>query len=218
MSDHQVLIALEGLDGAGKRTLTDAVVAALGARGVRAATLAFPRYGRSVHADLASEALHGAHGDLASSVYAMALMFALDRADARDELSKLLAANDIVILDRYVASNAAYNAARLHQSADGEIVGWTADLEFGRFGLPVPDVQLLLDVDTELAAERARKRTELDGNRPLDAYERDGGLQRRTLAVYRELADRNWYGPWWTYRPGDDPTALAARLAEMIAR
>ncbi len=29
-----LLIALEGLDGAGKRTLTDAVVAARGARGV----------------------------------------------------------------------------------------------------------------------------------------------------------------------------------------
>ncbi|MBF6269916.1 dTMP kinase [Nocardia farcinica] len=213
-----LLIALEGLDGAGKRTLTDAVVAALGARGVRAATLGFPRYGRSVHADLAAEALHGAHGDLASSVYAMALLFALDRAEARDELSKALADNDIVILDRYVASNAAYNAARLHQSATGEIVGWTADLEFGRFGLPEPDVQLLLDVDTEVAAERARRRTELDADRPLDAYERDGGLQRRTLAVYRELAERNWHGQWWRYRSGDEPAALAGRLAELIGR
>ncbi|HLS76685.1 MAG TPA: dTMP kinase [Nocardia sp.] len=218
MARDQVLVALEGLDGAGKRTLTDAVVADLGARGVRAATLAFPRYGRSVHADLAAEALHGAHGDLTTSVYAMALLFALDRADARDELSKALAANDIVILDRYVASNAAYNAARLHQDADGEIVGWTADLEFGRFGLPEPDVQLLLDVEPEVAAERARRRTELDADRPLDAYERDGGLQKRTLAVYRELAERNWHGPWWTCRPEDDPAALAARLAEMIAR
>src|SRR5690606_5008950 len=71
MARDQVLVALEGLDGAGKRTLTDAVVADLGARGVRAATLAFPRYGRSVHADLAAEALHGAHGDLTTSVYAM---------------------------------------------------------------------------------------------------------------------------------------------------
>ena len=44
------------------------------------ATLAFPRYGHSVTADLAAEALHGRHGDLSSSVYAMAMLFALDRA------------------------------------------------------------------------------------------------------------------------------------------
>ncbi|GAA5087696.1 dTMP kinase [Nocardia iowensis] len=213
-----VLIAVEGVDGAGKRTLIDGVAADLRGRGIRLTTLAFPRYDRSVHADLAAEALRGAHGDLAASVNAMALMFALDRAGARDELSKLLADNDIVVLDRYVASNAAYSAARLEQSADGEIVRWVGELEFGRFELPVPALQMLLDVPTEVAAERARKRGELDDRRALDAYERDGGLQHRTGAVYRELAERDWYGPWWIYRSGDDPATVTARFAEFITR
>ncbi|MBF6124076.1 dTMP kinase [Nocardia brasiliensis] len=212
------LIVVEGLDGAGKRTLTDAVTAQLRADGVRVASLAFPRYGRSVHADLAAEALHGAHGDLAASVNAMALLFALDRADARDELAKLLADNDIVLLDRYVASNAAYNAARLEQSAEGAIVGWIGELEYERFALPAPAVQVLLDVSPELAAERARRRGELDSSRALDAYERDARLQQRTLAVYRELAQQNWYGPWWIFRSGDDPATLAARFADLITR
>ncbi|MEU8898418.1 dTMP kinase [Nocardia sp. NPDC048505] len=212
-----VLVAVEGLDGAGKRTLIEATSARLQAGGSRVATLAFPRYGRSVHADLAAEALRGAHGDLAASVNAMALLFALDRADAQAELTKLLLDNDIVILDRYVASNAAYSAARLEQPAGGEIVRWTAELEFARFGLPRPDLQVLLDVDTELAAERARKRGELDANRALDAYERDGGLQRRTLEVYRELAESAWHGPWWRIRSDDDPASLAVRLTELVA-
>lgn len=213
-----VLIAVEGLDGAGKRTLIDGVVADLRARGLRVDTLAFPRYDRSVHADLAAEALRGAHGDLAASVSAMALLFALDRADARDGLSKLLADNDIVILDRYVASNAAYSAARSSQAADGEIVGWVGELEFDRFAVPVPALQVLLDVPTEVAAERARKRGELDASRALDAYERDGGLQNRTAAVYRELAERDWRSPWWIFRSDDDPASLAARIAEIVAR
>ncbi|GAB4588491.1 dTMP kinase [Nocardia sp. IFM 10818] len=211
------LVVLEGLDGAGKRTLTEAVLAVLRARGLRVATLAFPRYGRSVHADLAAEALRGQHGDLAASVNAMALLFALDRADARDELSKLLADNDIVLLDRYVASNAAYNAARLHQHATGEIAAWVAELEFGRFGLPVPDVQIYLDVPVDVAEERARLRGEADETRALDAYEKDGGLQRRTGEVYRELAETGWHGPWWVHRSGDDPATLAVRMAEIVA-
>ncbi|MGW0250086.1 dTMP kinase [Nocardia goodfellowii] len=212
-----VLVAVEGLDGAGKRTLIEATAARLRADGLRVSTLAFPRYGRSVHADLAAEALRGAHGDLAESVNAMALLFALDRADARADLTKLVLDNDIVILDRYVASNAAYNAARLEQSADSEIARWVAELEFGRFRLPTPDLQLLLDVDTELAADRARKRGELDATRALDAYERDGGLQRRTLEVYRELAEGNWRSPWWRIRSDDDPASAAARLAELVS-
>ena len=61
-----MLIAIEGVDGAGKRTLCQGLRAAFGAGGKSVATLAFPRYGQSVTADLAAEALHGfaeARGD-----------------------------------------------------------------------------------------------------------------------------------------------------------
>ncbi|NKX88356.1 dTMP kinase [Nocardia coubleae] len=212
-----VLIAVEGLDGAGKRTLIDGLVDELSAKGLRAGSLAFPRYGRSIHADLAAEALRGSHGDLAGSINAMAIMFALDRADASAELSNLLDANDIVILDRWVASNAAYSAARAVQDADGEIVAWVGDLEYGRLGLPVPDLTVLIDVGTDVAAERARRRGELDTARALDAYEKDSGLQQRTGEVYRELADRDWFGRWWTYRSEHDRPALLTVCTEILA-
>lgn len=209
-----ILIALEGLDGAGKRTLVDKVVGRLEAAGRRVAVRAFPRYGESVHADLAAEALKGGHGDLAESVHGMGLMFALDRGAAADDLRKLLADNDIVLLDRYVASNAAYGAARLRQGADGEYVHWVHDLEFGRLGLPRPTLQLLLDVPVELARSRARTREAQDSTRELDAYERDGDLQTRTGQVYRELAAASWVSPWRVLAPDVDPAALAADLAQ----
>ena len=205
-----MLIVIEGLDGAGKRTLTDGLRSAFEAAGKSVATLAFPRYGRSVHADLAAEALHGQHGDLSESVYAMALLFALDRAGARDDLDRLQAGHDVVLLDRYVASNAAYSAARLHQGADGDVVSWVGELEFGRFGLPKPDHQLLLDVSVELAAERARQRAADDAARARDAYERDGGLQQRTGAVYAQLAAAGWAGPWQVLGRDVDAAEVAA--------
>ncbi|PQP26432.1 dTMP kinase [Rhodococcus opacus] len=207
------LIALEGLDGAGKRTLVGAVVARLTEQGLTVGTLDFPRYGRSVHADLASEALKGAHGDLSDSVHAMAVLFALDRSGAVGELAELLAGHDLVILDRYVASNAAYGAARLHQGADGEFVGWVQNLELERLGLPRPDLQLYLDVPVALAAQRARGRESADASRSLDTYERDRGLQERTGEVYRELAVKDWISPWWVITPDTDPVTLAENLA-----
>ncbi len=207
-----MLIAIEGVDGAGKRTLTQGLRAALEAAGQSVAGLAFPRYGHSVSADLAAEALHGGHGDLSSSVYAMAVLFALDRAGARDEIGHLHAAYDVVILDRYVASNAAYSAARLHQDADGDVVKWVRELEFDRLRLPAPDWQVLLDVPADLAAERAEQRAEREADRPRDAYERDDDLQRRTGEVYAALAAADWCGRWVTAGPDVDPGALARTL------
>ena len=207
-----MLIVIEGLDGAGKRTLTQGLRAGFEGVGKSVATLAFPRYGQSVHADLAAEALHGEHGDLAESVYAMAMLFALDRADAIPQIADLRAQHDVVILDRYVASNAAYSAARLHQDATGEVVDWVHRLEFGRFNLPRPDHQLLLDVSVELAGQRARHRAQHEAGRARDAYERDQGLQQRTGAVYSALADANWAGPWHRVAPDRDPRDLALTL------
>ncbi len=204
------LIVIEGLDGAGKRTLADGLRKAFEGQGRSVGTLAFPRYGQSVTADLASEALHGGHGDLASSVYAMAVLFALDRAGAKDHLAALCAEYDVAILDRYVASNAAYCAARLHQDAGGEMVSWVGELEYARLGLPEPDHQILLGVPVELAAERARHRESADADRTRDAYERDDGLQQRTAAVYAGLAALNWHGRWSVVGPDMDPVELAS--------
>ena len=209
---RRVLIAIEGVDGAGKRTLTTGLRAALEAAHKSVASLAFPRYGHSVEADLAAEALHGGHGDLATSVYAMAVLFALDRAGARDEIGHLNAAYDVVILDRYVASNAAYSAARLHQPADGDVVTWVRQLEYERLKLPTPDWQVLLDVPADLAAARAEQRANTEADRAKDAYERDDGLQRRTGEVYAALAAAGWCGRWLVAGPDVDAADLAASL------
>ncbi|HTQ19426.1 dTMP kinase [Mycobacterium sp.] len=207
-----MLIAIEGVDGSGKRTLTDGLRRAFEADGKSVATLAFPRYGQSITADIAAEALHGEHGDLASSVYAMAMLFALDRAGAVGQIEELTRDYDVVILDRYVASNAAYSAARLHQDAGGDVVGWVARLEYQRLALPVPDWQVLLAVSTELAGQRARSRAESDPGRARDSYERDDGLQQRTGAVYAGLAAGGWGGRWLVIDADVNPGQLAATL------
>ena len=207
-----MLIAIEGVDGAGKRTLTQGLCTAFEAAGRSVATLAFPRYGQSVAADVAAEALHGQHGDLASSVYAMAMLFALDRAGAAAQIRELCGGHDVVILDRYVASNAAYSAARLHQDAGGEVVDWVHQIEYQRLQLPAPDWQVLLGVSAELAGQRARDRARQDAGRSRDAYERDNELQQRTGAAYAGLAAAGWGGRWLVVDADVDPDQLAARL------
>jgi len=212
-----VLIAIEGVDGAGKRTLSEGLRKAFEAAGKSVATLAFPRYGQSVTADIAAEALRGEHGDLSSSVYAMATLFALDRAGAIEDIEALGCDHDVVILDRYVASNAAYTAARLHEDSAGEAVAWVRRLEYQRLRLAPPDWQVLLAVPAELAAQRAHLRAQSEPGRVRDSYERDDELQQRTGAVYAGLAAAGWGGRWLVVDADVDPGRLAATLIDPAA-
>ena len=209
---HSRLVVVEGLDGAGKNTLTTALVGELARRGLSVGRLAFPRYG-TLHADLAADALHGGQAGTADSPHAMALLFALDRHAALGELTGLGSAHDVVLLDRYVASNAAYTAARLGPDRRDEVVDWIGALEFDRLGLPAPDLQLLLDTPVELAAQRAGSREAADPGRTRDRYERDAALQAATGEVYRHLAADGWRSPWRVL--GADPDVGA--LADLVA-
>jgi len=203
------LIAIEGLDGAGKRTLSDKLTAELGGRVTR---LAFPRYGEDIHADLVREGLHGRLGGFGDEVYGMAMLYALDRRGAADGLRDALRHNDVVLLDRYVASNAAFGAARLHQDARGEFVDWVRQVEIERFGLPVPDAHLLLRVPADVAAARSahRERTEA---RDRDTWEADQPLQTRVAAVYDGLARDGWLCPWHVVDGSSTPD-----FAELVGR
>ena len=185
-----MLVSIEGIDGAGKNTLVNRIKGELS---VEVDVLGFPRYEESVHAQLAQEALYGRMGDLTDSAYAMATLFALDRFGAKDRLLEAQEGKELLILDRYVASNAAYSAARL---GTDEVVDWVYDLEFSRLGLPKPSLQIFLDTDVELAAARAEARAAEDAGRARDRYEKDSDLQTNTAAAYRRLAERAWGGRW----------------------
>lgn len=205
-----MIIAIEGIDGAGKNTLVTALSESLRARGLIVERMTFPAYRQTIFADLADQALHGQLGDTAESAWAMALLFALDRKDRREAIAQAERDSDILIIDRYVASNAAYSFAR---TGDRAIVDWIERTELGDFGLPAPDLQVCLATPVEVAADRARSREQSDASRVRDVYEKDGSLQSRTLAAYSDLAASEWGSPW-LFLTGDDGVSV---LDEWIA-
>lgn len=205
-----MIIAVEGIDGAGKNTLVTAVTNQLRSQGHSVSSMTFPAYRQTIFADFADQALHGQLGDTADSAWAMALLFALDRKERREAIVDAARENDVLIIDRYVASNAAYSLAR---TQDPAIVEWIEKTEFGDFQLPLPDVQVCLATSVGVAADRARKREASDVQRTRDAYEKDSGLQERTLAAYQKFAEGSWQSPWLILT-GDDG---ADRLVEWIS-
>ncbi len=203
-----MIVAIEGIDGAGKNTLVSALVDRLAADVMR-----FPRYGESIHADLAQEALYGRMGDLTDSAYGMATLFALDRCGAKPTLDEFADSPRVLLLDRYVASNAAYSVAR---TQDPAIITWVAELEFGKLQLPVPKLQVLLNTSPELAQQRARFRESTNVNRSRDRYESDSGLQQRTAKAYAQLAEQQWHSQWLSAEPGEPVAAIAERIVAAL--
>ncbi|KPM53849.1 thymidylate kinase [Frankia sp. CcI49] len=211
-----MIVAIEGVDGAGKHTLTSRLVEALTAAGRTAATFSFPRYtagplGTAVRAMLdGDERLAG----VAGSARATAVLFALDRANALPELAARAAGHDVLLVDRYLASNAAYGAARLPADERPDFLAWIAELELTALRLPRPDLQVLLDVPVETARASARQRAAGDATRALDTFERDEGLQERCAAIYRSLAAGGWVAPWLV---ADRATGAEAVLDALLA-
>lgn len=209
-----MIITIEGIDGAGKNTLVRALRERLDAE-----VIAFPRYTESIHAQLAADALHGKMGDLIDSAHGMATLFALDRAAVREDLLRFGPQGPergrVLLLDRYVASNAAYTAARLRSP---EAFEWVHDLEFGTLALPKPDLQVWLATPVALAATRATSRAASHSDRTLDAYESDASLQERTSAAYGQLAEQSWAGPWVVAESTVPAEEIADRIVSELQR
>ena len=167
-----MLIALEGLDQAGKEAQAQRLRDELREGGRRARVESFPDYGTSIGEEIA-RALQGER-DYGPDV--MQLLYVANRHERKADLVRWLEAGIIVVCDRYVASSVAYGEAH---DLDVE---WLTQMQ--RF-LPSPDVTVLLDIPPELAATRKAV--------GLDRYERDLALLTRVRASYlRQAEEDGW--------------------------
>lgn len=214
-----MILAIEGIDGAGKTTLVDALRNYLEEEGIPVARLGFPRYTNGYWGGLLGQALRGKLGDMHSSMYGMGLLFALDRADISDEILELSHQGLCVIIDRYIASNMAYSAARSGFDGSGDItdmpiVQWLEEMEVENLGVIEPDVTIFVTTSPEEAARRVRARCEQD-DVDRDDYEKDSELQVRTWNAYHALADASVLGPWLKVDSAVDPAELWAEISSI---
>jgi dTMP kinase len=169
-------VTIEGIDGAGKTTLAQGIVAALCERGVDVELL------REPGGVEASERVRGLVKDAALTIGARAeaLLYAAARAQLVEEaLVPLLDKGAWVVLDRFVDSSLAYQGAARGLGIEAV----QAINEFATGGL-TPDRTLLLQIDPAAGRARAAGR----GNAP-DRLELEAdGFFARIAGAYAELA------------------------------
>src|SRR5438105_6138141 len=169
------LITIEGIDGAGKTTLAEALEKELRAQGRDVRLLREPG---GVEAAERVRKLVKDPG-LQVGARAEALLYAAARAQLVEEaIAPLLERGAWVLLDRFVDSSLAYQGA-------GRSLGVDAVRELNQFatGGLVPDRTLLLWVEPSLGKARSRQRKD-----PLDRFEREqGDFHARIASTYDEL-------------------------------
>ena len=99
--------------------------------------------------------------------------------------------NDIIIFDRYVASNIVHQGAKINDEEElRKYINWEIDFEYFKLGLPVPDVTLFLDMSPEASESlRQNRSNKSNGSKKLDIHERDKIYMNKCYYLYKQLAE-----------------------------
>jgi len=187
------LIVLEGNDAAGKGTITTLIRDYYESLGKKVKYIHFPMYGHNEFSLIISKFLQGEFGNINQvDPLFVANIYAMDRYMYKEQLLKDLEENDIVLMDRYVYSNFAFQGAKiLDKNKSNDLMKWIWEFEFNFLNLPYPDTIIYLDVpiktiDQRLNSERiGNDRDYLEGKK--DIHEQDIDFQSRVRDIYLSL-------------------------------
>jgi dTMP kinase len=178
-----LLIAFEGLDQSGKETQAQRLAEGLTRLGRNMRLASFPDYVTPIGREIG----RALHGEQEYPPDVMQLLYIANRYERKPDLAAWIAAGDIVLCDRYLASSVAYGETQ------GLDPAWLLDTQRH---LPQPDLTILLDIAPATAV--ARKAV------GRDRYERDLALLTRVRESYRRLARAHRWVSFDGERPKDD--------------
>jgi len=190
-------VAIEGLDGCGKSTQIKLLKKYLNLKGIKYKYLHFPRTNSPVYGEMIASFLRGEFGHVNSvNPYLAALLYAGDRENAKHIIQDWLSGNYLVIVDRYVYSNIAFQCAKVDTLEEKErLKKWLMQLEYGYNKIPFPSISIFLHVPFEFIVGKlidkrgGSDRTYLNGKK--DIHESSIELQRKVETEYLRLAARH---------------------------
>jgi dTMP kinase len=213
MAARGKFIVIEGIDGSGKRTQMDLLVRALDAKGVAVSQIGFPNY-EGFFGKLVAQFLNGEFGALdAVDPHFSALLYAGDRLQAAPGIRGELDAGNILLADRYIASNLAHQGARVTAERRSEFLAWLKQLEYEVYALPPEDLVIYLRVN----ANEAHRLVGEKGKRAYTGLRRDLlEADPAHLSVAGEVYDRLAQQSNWVTIECQDSATSALRPPENI--
>jgi dTMP kinase len=208
------LIAIEGIDGSGKRTQVELLEKALVDGGYAVYSTGFPQYD-SWFGKMVGQFLNGDFGPLETvDPHFSALLYAGDRFEAKFRLDTALNQGKVVLADRYIGSNLAHQTARAPAAARPAFISWIEHLEYNIYNLPREALVLYLRVPPREAQDLvARKSARTYTTVKQDLQEASLRHLEDASAMYDQLSRR----PNWATIPCFDEERGAMRPQKVIA-
>ncbi|MFQ5620604.1 MAG: dTMP kinase [Candidatus Nanoarchaeia archaeon] len=185
-------IVICGTDGSGKGTQVKLLAERLQNEGHKVKVTDFPRYGEP-SAKLVEEYLNGKYGSADEVGPKVASIFyACDRYAASFEMKKWLEEGCIVLSNRYTSANKGHQMGKIESTEEkNEFLQWLDDLEYGLFGIPKEDLNVLLyvpaDVGQKLVDKKdARSYTE----KKRDIHEANLDHLKKAAEAYKYVANK----------------------------
>lgn len=187
------LIVIEGTDGSGKSTQSSLLAQRLDRENRPFQKIVFPRYSQPSSA-LIRMYLGGDFGTNPADVnaYAASTFYAVDRyASYRMDWGSYYSSGGLVVADRYTTSNAVHQGSKVPPEGREAFWEWLYDYEYGKLGLPKPDLVIYLDVPTDFTEHLLRQR-EQETHTKADIHEQDIQYLAACRQTGRAAAD--YYG------------------------
>lgn len=193
------IICLEGLDSSGKSTQVILLTNYLDKHRLSYRFIHFPTYDKTIAGKVISSFLCGDLGDIneVDPVF-VANIYAMDRYLYLSKINDILDKYDVLILDRYVFSNMAYQGAKAKtDSHTKELRDWIYNFEFNFLKLPYPDLTIFFDVPIKIIKQRLETRRTGTDREYLkgkeDIHEKDIKFQSKVRDNYLALKGYSKY-------------------------
>ena len=165
-----MIIAIEGLDQAGKKTQTEMLVKALRKIKVKTAVFSFPDYSTII----GKEIKNYLYGKRKFSPEIIHYLYAANRWEKLEEIQKASSKNSVLVMNRYYHSNLVYGIA------NGLKEKWLQKLEDG---LPKADLVIVLDASQNESFSRKKSSR--------DRFEKSKKFSKKISQIYRRLAKKH---------------------------
>ncbi|WP_437185612.1 dTMP kinase [Planctomicrobium sp. SH668] len=197
------LIVFEGIDGSGKGTQAKKLHQRFQYEGIRSRLLSFPRYEETFFGKRIGEFLNGEFGSLSElDPFLVSLLYAGDRLESRSLFEEARRESQVVVLDRYVPSNIAHQAAKRTGEQRTQLQAWIEQVEYGIHAVPRPDLVFLLDLSVETSQMLIRKKEARSyTDQTTDLQESNLEYMASVREAYLDLAAKN--STWQTVSIAD---------------
>jgi dTMP kinase len=173
-----ISLAIEGIDGSGKRTLAENLEKKFKEMGLETEIISFPRHKEDYSSDLVDKFLYEGlkFNDDEFKAVREGMLYAIDRlvclGRIRENGKSLIDEyneNKLLIFDRYISSNFIHRCNDMNEEELKIYIQRMKYLEYTVLGLPKPDITLVLSVKPVVSYENILKRgRETDENETLE--------------------------------------------------